>query len=110
MPLLRLKVIAWNRQLIVRLGTRLLVAPLTDCTWHEGKVSDMTVWQFAFLLRGPALIVEFPKETAKDGNRVAVGYTDDTRDLWKSFFEIAGISQTLRKQWWWSRRKRENAI
>ena len=110
MPLMRLKVMAWNRQLIVRLGTSLLIAPLAECSWHEGKLSQMTVWKYAvLLLRGPALIVELPKETAKHGNRVAVGYTPETFDIWQSFFTIAGVPRTPPKQSWWSRRKRKKA-
>ena len=109
MPLMRLRVMAWNRQLIVRLGTRLLIAPLAECSWHEGKLSQMTVWTYAFLLRGPALIVELPKGAAKDGNRVAVGFTEDTFGVWQSFFTIAGIPRTPPKQSWWSRGKRKKA-
>ncbi len=94
MPLMRLKVMAWNRQLIIRIGTRLIVVPLADCKWREGKLSQMTLWSYAFLLRGSVLIVKLPKEKSKDGFLVAVGYTNETREIWKSFFEIAEVPQS----------------
>jgi len=85
---------AWNRQLIIRIGTRLIVVPLADCKWREGKLSQMTLWSYAFLLRGSVLIVKLPKEKSKDGFLVAVGYTNETREIWKSFFEIAEVPQS----------------
>ena len=98
----RFKVIAWNGLLIVRHDMRLLIAPLADCTWREGKQSQMTLHRYAFLMRGPALIVELPKTIAKEGNYVAVGCTDETREVWRSFFEICAIPHSPQKKAWWS--------
>ncbi len=102
LPLLRPKTIVWNRQLIVRLGSQLRVSSLAECRWYEGRMSQVNVWGSGFLLRGKALIVEIPNVKTGEGNRMAVGCTDESREIWKSFFELAEIPQKRRKQSWWS--------
>lgn len=103
MPLLRPKLMAWKGKFIVRFGTRLLVAPLMECSWNEGRVAQMTVWKYSFLLRGAAVIVELPKGNSMKRRRVAVGFTPDTFDAWKSFFTIAGVPRTPSRRSLWSR-------
>jgi hypothetical protein len=53
----------------------------------------------AALQRGRALIVELPAETAH-GDRAAVGFTQETLDIWKSFFAIAGVPRTRPEDSW----------
>jgi hypothetical protein len=101
--LLRLKVSVWNRKLIVRVGTQLIVAPLAECVWWSGKVSQMTVWNLSFLLKGSAIVVEVPKHLAKEGNRIAVGLRPPMRATWESFFNLSGIPEQPPKPSLWSR-------
>ena len=103
MPVLRPRIMAWKGKLIFRFGTRLLVAPINDCRWSEGKLSEMTIWSLAFLLRGPAIIIEVPKDVTKDGNQIAAGFTKGTLKTWKSFLSLAGIPQRTPKRAWWRR-------
>ena len=100
----RPKTIAWKGKLIVQQSFGLIVASLADCTWHEGRQGHMTVWKLGCLLRGPAVILVLPKEVAKAGDRLAVGFTDETREVWRSFLELAEVPQTA-KLWWWERKK-----
>ncbi len=80
-PVMRPKILVWKGQLIARVGLRLLIAPVSQCTWFEGKASQTTVWKFGFLFPGKAILVNLPQSIAKDGNRVAVGFSDETREL-----------------------------
>jgi hypothetical protein len=91
LPLMRIKMIVWRGKFIVRTGTHMLVADLTDCSWREGRLSDLTIWNLDFLLRGPSLIVVLPKSISPDGNCVAVGCTLATLEIWRSFFTIARV-------------------
>lgn len=102
LQLLRPEMIAWNRQFIVKLGSQLIIRPLAECKWYKGQMSELNIWGAGFLLRGKALIVEIPNVKAGEGNRMAVGCTDESREIWESFFELAGIPQKPRKQSWWS--------
>lgn len=100
----RPKTIAWRGKLIVQHNFGLIVAPLAQCTWHEGRQWHMTLWNFGFLLRGPALILVLPKDVVKGGDRMAVGFTNETREVWRSFLELAGVPRTT-KLWWWERKR-----
>ena len=97
LPLMRIKMTVWRGQMIVRVGTHLLVAPLADCSWRDGEMSELTIWKFGFLLRGPSIIVELPKSVSPDGNCVAVGCTSAALEIWRSFFTIAGVPVMPRK-------------
>lgn len=94
MPLMRPSVMVWNGQVIARVGTHLLVACLSDCTWKKGHLSHVSFWKHAFLLSGEALIVKVPTKTGVGQERVAVGFTDRTKALWESFFSLAEVHPT----------------
>lgn len=100
----RLKVMAWNGRLIVRFGMRLRIASLSECTWRLGRVSEMTLFKIAFLLPGDALLIDLPTRKSDDGNRVAVGHTKESREVWQAFLELADIPRTPEKRRRWSRR------
>ncbi len=91
LPLMKTKTMAWRGKLIVRLGSGLLVAQLTDISWRDGVMSEHTIWKFSNLLRGPSLIVELPKSVSPEGNCVAVGCTPDAMEVWRAFFTISKV-------------------
>ena len=83
----------FNGQIMVHVGKRVMDAPLADCAWFEGEASQMNISTCAIALSGPAIVVELPRVFSFRSYRVAVGFTEDTYGLWKSFFMIAGVRQ-----------------
>ncbi len=67
----------------------------------------MNLSSCAIALRGPAIVVELPYSLTRRGNRIAVGLSDDTYKIWKSFFTIAGVKAKKTTcgsiyEWWLS--------
>jgi len=117
LPLMKLKTMIWRGQLILRMGTHLYVMPLNDCSWYEGVMSDITIWQHGHLLRGPSLVIELPKSEFPEGNRLVVGCTSDSLEIWRAFLTIAKVPVGYKKtpRTWFSqvfrrsRKKREES-
>lgn len=89
----------WRSRLVMREGSVVHAFSLSGCTWKEGRLAQMTIWKWGFLLSGRALILELPKEITRQegvGDRMAVGFTPQSYELWKSFFILADIPQTSR--------------
>jgi hypothetical protein len=89
--IVRLRTMAWNGQLLVLFGDHIFAAPLAHCVWQEGRIQDMVGWNFCTFLRGPVLLIDLPTETKGRLRRVPVGFTDDSRSLWRAFFELADV-------------------
>lgn len=90
-PLAKTKSMVWSGQFMVRIGTQLVVAPLTDISWRIGRMSQHTVSNGGFLMRGPSVIIELPNSTAGNENCVAVGCTPNELEVWRSFLTIADV-------------------
>ena len=97
----RPKTYVWNGKLIVRLGAKMIVAPLAECTWAKGRASELTVLPYGFLFRGPAIIIDLPKQPGPQGNRLTVGLTPATFKAWESFLSLAAIPPISEKKTWW---------
>lgn len=79
---------------------QMVAASLPECKWFVGKVSHMTVLKLAFLIGGPAIIVEIPRALAGEGNRVAVGFTQETFKTWQAFLQLSRIPELPPKGGW----------
>lgn len=98
--IVRPKTYAWSGKLIVCFGTQMIVAPLTECSWGEGKASNLTVLAYGFLFRGPAIIIDLTKQPGRQGNRLTVGLTPELFGVWASFLSLAAIPRLPEKTTW----------
>jgi hypothetical protein len=65
------------------------VVPLSDCEWVLGNVSQMTVMTQVAVLSDPAVILVLPSDADAVPRRVAVGLTDETREIWTAFLRLS---------------------
>lgn len=110
MTMIRPRTTAWNGQLIIQSGPTVMVAPLAECYWAEGKASQTNVMKIGFFFRGNAIVVEVPARYARDGNRIAVGFTPETYELWKAFLTLARVPTISSKPNWWKRWRGSNTL
>ena len=91
-PIQRPSVSLSQGQLSVRTGRVRASAALSKCRWREGYAREMTAYPAAFLFPGPALILELPvKFIGQAGNRVAVGFTEETACKWRAICRLAEL-------------------
>ena len=80
--------------------------PLLACRWFLGSMSQMDVVRKVPMPSGPAILIVVPP-TAEEPREeyVAVGYSDQTRAIWKSFLELAGVERRAEweSEWSWKR-------
>ena len=75
-----------GRVIEVRYGGQLVEASLADCTWHEGSIYDMRLFQgFVIHSRQPALVIAIPVAGSYwRGIRVAVGGSTGFASAWRA--------------------------
>ena len=96
---------ACNGKLFIRVGAHIFDVALEDCTWFEGKASQTNMLKFgqrndySSFLRGSAIVVQIPWTFSQPGDQLSVGFTQQTYEIWKAFFTLAGVPQpSVRKQ------------
>ena len=75
-------------------GRETEVVSLSQCEWHHGNVSQMSVLTQVAVLNDPALILVLPDDRDGRPRRVAIGLNDETRELWEAFLRL---SRTLER-------------
>lgn len=69
--------------------------PLDACEWYRGRVSHMSLQ--VMLPDAPAINIVLPDDADEDETVIAVGYSEEMRELWEAFLSIAGVPQ--REPW-----------
>jgi len=47
--------------------------------------------KYGFLIRGKAIIIEMPRTIAPEGNRLAVGFSDESSRVWRAFLTLSEV-------------------
>ena len=76
-------------ELTVRQRGKSETVTLSRCEWYVGRISQMNVLQNTAILRNPAIIIVLPHADGKDARNVAVGFTNETRQIWESFLTLS---------------------
>jgi hypothetical protein len=96
----RPSVTAVNGKLVVRLGSmRVEQFPLRDCEWYAGKLKEMNFLEKIMLPADDAVILVVPgADHEGDERRLAVGYTNEMREVWHDFLDAAGLPRLTARE------------
>lgn len=90
----RFKVMVWGGELLVQFEERITRVPLAGCSWREGTLQQRLQWHLEYHLRGQLLLINVPAPVRALGPDVPVGFTAQSREVWRAFFEISDLPIT----------------